>query len=517
MLYAVVDIETTGGTPTGSRITEICVVVTNGSEVLQRFETLLDPGIHIPSGITALTGITNQMVEGAPSFASIAGDLYHLLHDKLFVAHNVNFDYGFIQKEFQQVGQLFSIPKVCSAKAARKAFPGRRSYSLGNICSHLGIEIKNRHRAGGDADATAELLHLIIETAGEELLLEMAGSGARQLALPPHIDAADIEKLPASPGVYYFLGTSGKPLYTGKAINIKKRVLQHFDIKRGKTALQLEKIRHVDFEETGSELMALLAEAEAINRLWPEWNVAGKVPHNRFALVHYATTNGEIRIQTARRNKSNTDGIPFSRLSDARNTLAALINQFGICASRAYSNKGCDNPDCYCNEIPEKRLELHNSKIITAIESLKSPNDSFLILCQGRNFGETGVVHVEDGLVRGWGFTAEISSNPNPELLVKKVKDIPEIRAIANSFVQRISNNTLKGYKIVPLNNNQFLEPHSSDATLSMVADTAEMEYEFLDQALDEAEKAAKSSPNKGSLAKSNTRHKLKHHKKNTI
>ena len=133
MQYAIIDIETTGGTPQDSRITEICVVVTDGYAVLNRFETLLNPGVSIPIGITQLTGIENSMVADAPVFADIAGSLHHLLHDKVFVAHNVNFDFSFIQSALKQCGLQLQVPRMCTTRAARKVYPGRSSYSLGTL------------------------------------------------------------------------------------------------------------------------------------------------------------------------------------------------------------------------------------------------------------------------------------------------------------------------------------------------------------------------------------------------
>lgn len=458
MLFAVVDIETTGGRPSHSRITEICAIVTDGQQVLKRFDRLLNPGIRIPSGITSLTGITNEMVQEAPVFADIAQELYHLLHDKVFVAHNVNFDYSFIHKEFSDLGIPFSVDKICSAKTARKAFPGYPSYSLGNICANLKIPIVNRHRAGGDADATVALFHKIWATLGEDAIAREIAGSSRKITLPPQIDTQDIAALPETPGVYFFLGAGKKTLYTGKAINIRKRVLQHFDTRRGKTSHQLEKITEITFEETGSELMALLVEAEAIQRLWPEWNVAGKVPQNKYAIVHYCTANGELRLQTVRRSRGSTEGIPFSRLSDARATLASIVSQYGICSSRAYSNKGCTDPDCYCSEKSVSRKNIHNSRILDAINSFQTSTSSFVILCDGKTPMEKGIVHMENGTVVGWGFIDASLPFPPVESVIKRVKNIAETSIIASSFLRRIISGELRGYSIVSLDNTPSIE-----------------------------------------------------------
>jgi DNA polymerase III subunit epsilon len=467
MQYAIVDIETTGGTPEGSRITEICVVVSDGYAVVDRFETLLNPGVSIPIGITQLTGIDNAMVTKAPVFADIAGQLYHLLHDKVFVAHNVNFDFSFIQRAFKDSGFSLQVPRMCTARAARKVFPGRSSYSLGTLCNSLGIHIVNRHRAGGDADATAILFHKMYADIGADELMKYAGTKVRQHQLPPHIDHSTVELLPATPGVYHFLSASGKPLYTGKAINIKKRVLQHFDTKRGKSALQLEQIHDVVYEETGSELMALLTEAEAIERNWPEWNKAGKTPHLKFAIVSYPTANGELRLQAVKRSRGSSMGIAYSRLADARSTLSSMIRDFGICSSRAYSNKGCALASCYCNAPEEERLAIHNERIEEAIAKTAETKESYLIVCKGRNREEKGVIWIQDGSVMGRGFCEQIPEKPNPEHLVSRTKNIAESRIIAGAFLRRILNGMLPEYQLIALNDS-FVYKDSQDSDLGL-------------------------------------------------
>jgi len=469
MQFAVVDIETTGGTPSNSRITEICVVITDGTDVLQEFESLLNPGFPIPRGITSLTGIDDEMVASAPVFADIAQELYHLLHDKVFVAHNVNFDYGFIQKEFERIGQPFSLPKICTVRTARKAFPGKRSYGLGSICSSLGIVIEGRHRAGGDARATTILFQKIVSILGQADIEKIAGKSGKTLVLPPGLENTDIEKLPSTPGVYYFLNRSGKALYVGKAKNIKKRVLQHFDKKTGKTALQLEKVASINFEEAGSELIALLIEAEAIQKQWPEWNKSGKSPSNRYSIVHYPTGNGELRLQTIRRARNSPTGIGFARLNDARNSLGKIIRDHAICNSLAYSNTLCFDESCYCKSEITLRLSIHNDRILKAISAFSIHDDEFIILCPGKTTNEIGVVYMADGAVLGWGFVDELPTHLDPDMLVKKIKDNGEMRAIANTFLRRISAGSTLEYKILTIEKeqvNKMTEPQKSFSTI---------------------------------------------------
>src|SRR5260221_613085 len=157
-MYAVVDIETTGGYAAAHGITEISVYIHDGERVVKHFETLINPKQHIPYYITALTGISNAMVVDAPLFDEIAETLYELLSENIFVAHNVNFDYSFVKHHLKNAGLDLTTKKLCTVRLGRKVFPGLPSYSLGNLCRSLGIRIENRHRAGGDAKATVLLL-----------------------------------------------------------------------------------------------------------------------------------------------------------------------------------------------------------------------------------------------------------------------------------------------------------------------------------------------------------------------
>lgn len=157
-MYAVIDIETNGGSQKTGKITEIAIYIFDGQQVCDSLVTLINPECPIPYQITRLTGIDNRMTSGAPKFYEVARKIVEMTNGRTFVAHNVNFDYGFIRKEFKDLGYDFRCKTLCTVKLSRKYIPGLDSYSLGNICENLGIIIHNRHRAGGDALATVYLL-----------------------------------------------------------------------------------------------------------------------------------------------------------------------------------------------------------------------------------------------------------------------------------------------------------------------------------------------------------------------
>lgn len=162
-MYAIIDIETTGQSAVKGKITEIAVYVHNGIEIVDSFSSLINPECYIPGFITELTGISNEMVRFAPKFYEVARQIVEITQNRVFVGHNVQFDYRFVQEEFKRLGYDYQRQTMCTVRLGRKFLPGHKSYSLGNICSELGISINGRHRAAGDAFATTKLFELILE------------------------------------------------------------------------------------------------------------------------------------------------------------------------------------------------------------------------------------------------------------------------------------------------------------------------------------------------------------------
>ena len=167
-MYAIVDIETTGSYAAANGITEISIFIFDGDKVIDKFESLVNPGQPIPYYIQSMTGITDAMVADAPSFEAVAEQVHRVLEDKVFVAHNVNFDYSFVKAQLEGCGLPLNTKKLCTIRLSRKIFPGFPSYSLGNLCHSLGVQIQDRHRAGGDAAATVEVFKLLLQNDKEQ-------------------------------------------------------------------------------------------------------------------------------------------------------------------------------------------------------------------------------------------------------------------------------------------------------------------------------------------------------------
>lgn len=217
--YAIVDLETNGR---ANRITEVAIIVYENGKIIHSYESLVNPGGSIPSFITSLTGITQEMLVNQPSFKEVADDVKEALKGCVFVAHNVNFDYNILKAEFENIGHTFKYPKLCTVRLSRKLLPGHRSYSLGNICSALGISNHSRHRAYGDALATVELFKKLENQPDfENTIASFLNQRSKEATIPSHLDKDEFEALPCHPGVYKFYNEQRDLIY-----GVKLRILR---------------------------------------------------------------------------------------------------------------------------------------------------------------------------------------------------------------------------------------------------------------------------------------------------
>lgn len=403
--YAIVDIETTGGYASGSGITEIAILIHDGHEVVERFESLVNPQAPIPLYIQALTGIDEQMVESAPTFNELAQRIFDLLAGRIFVAHHVNFDYSFIKHHLEQAGYIFSAPRLCTVRMSRKIRPGLSSYSLGRLCDTLGIAIVNRHRAGGDAQATAVLFTKLLEWDTQGVYTEMLRKTSRHQQLPPNLPKEQFDGLPGGPGVYYFRDSHGKVIYVGKANNIRNRVASHFSGHNPNPQRQyfLRHIHSITHERCGTELMALLLEAAEIKRLWPAYNRALKRFEPKFALYSYEDQQGYIRLAIGKYGKYHSCVRVFHRQTDAANLLRMLIKDFDL-DQQFCSFGGQAKPMIPSNTGLCRPPEDHNTRLRAALQTLTGNAANFIIADRGRDEQEMSCIWVENGSLYGMGY-----------------------------------------------------------------------------------------------------------------
>lgn len=269
-----VDIETNGLNHIRGRIIEVAAIRVEQGRITRVFNQLIDPGGELPSFITSLTGIRQQDLKGAQPFQQIAGELEDILRGAIFVAHNVRFDYSFLKQEFKRTGRSFLPKQLCTVKLSRALYPEQTSHKLEALITRHGLSFAKRHRAYDDAHALWQFVQKVHEEFPAEIIAAAVGRQLRQPALPKGIPQGLIKDLPETTGVYTFEDENGKPLYIGKSINIRKRVLQHFghDHDDGKEFKIAQMIKNISFITTGGELAALLLESQMVKELQPLYN-----------------------------------------------------------------------------------------------------------------------------------------------------------------------------------------------------------------------------------------------------
>jgi len=267
-----VDIETTGGSYRNSRVLEVAAIRVENGSIVHEFSTLLNPETYIPTSITALTGITEADIVNAPSFEDIADELLEIMEGAVFVAHNVRFDYSFLKQEFANIGTSFNPKLLCTVRLSRALYANHKGHSLEKIISRHNIPVRDRHRALEDARAISYFSQLAYDEHGEEAFTVATQHQLRSQSLPPNLDMKELEQIDSVPGVYIFRDEAHQPLYVGKSISLKKRVVSHFQSTRPNEVKLSQQVHHVETIPTGSELTALLLESKLVKELMPLHN-----------------------------------------------------------------------------------------------------------------------------------------------------------------------------------------------------------------------------------------------------
>ncbi|MBK6264901.1 GIY-YIG nuclease family protein [Marivirga sp. S37H4] len=443
-MYAIVDIETTGGYADNNRICEIAIIIHDGQKVVKEYQSLINPERSIPYGVQAIHGINDAMVADAPKFFEQAKTIYELLKDNIFVAHSVNFDYSFVQKAFVELGFPLQLKKLCTVRLSRKIFPGYKSYSLGNLCDHRKIIINDRHRAYGDAIATAELFTQLLAHDTEGVIEKTLKKNASNVNIPENLNKEVYEALPQAPGVYYFLNSKSQIIYVGKAKDIKKRVSTHFGGNKGEIAKQAfqKDIYHVDYLLTGNELIALLHESHEIRKHWPRFNSAQKNNNPGHCIFLYEDRLGYKRLQIGRKQNGMKTLMRFANHAGAFKFLVDKSKELNICPKMAgyqssptecfdHKIKECEGA-CIGDESPES----HNKKIKAFIQLCDSEKSDYIFIGKGKSQEEMSIVMVEGGSYLGYGFLHKeeaISEWEDLKNYLQKFPDHPEIYKILNS------------------------------------------------------------------------------------
>ncbi|WP_411030981.1 exonuclease domain-containing protein [Spongiimicrobium sp. 3-5] len=408
-MYAILDIETTGGKYNEEGITEIAIHRFDGHKVVDKFISLVNPEKEIQPFVVNLTGINNKMLRTAPKFYEVAKRIIEITQDTVVVAHNAQFDYRILRTEFRRLGYNFERKTLCTVDLSKNLIPEADSYSLGKLVRSLGIPVSDRHRANGDALATLKLFKLLLTKDTDKSIMK---SVIRRETLgelsPKQLDI--VESLPSETGIFYMYNKDGEIIFLSKSSNIKKRVNQHF-IKSGDQARKIQKeTKKVTFEKTGNELVAILKENEELAKNKPKYNTRRRKKLVSHALYKITDQQGYITLKAGPLNGSTSLVTTFGSIHAAKNLLYKINSEFRLCDKLnglSEAKKNCakyNEGDCTGACINKEDVTVYNKRAEAAIEKYGLGNKNIVVVDKGREIGERSAILIKNGTFTGLGF-----------------------------------------------------------------------------------------------------------------
>jgi DNA polymerase III subunit epsilon len=349
------------------------------------------------------------MLRSAPKFYEVAKRIIEITEGCILVAHNASFDYRILRTEFNRLGYDFKMPTLCTVELSKKLILEQPSYSLGKLVRSLGIPMADRHRASGDALATVQLFKLLLAKDTEkEIVKSFVKTEIKPGMLPKLLDI--VEALPSKTGIYYIHNENGDLIYIGKSKNIKKRVNQHFTGTNSKSKKIQRDVYAVTYEETGSELIALLKESEEIKVNKPIYNRAQRKSIFQYALYSFKDEKGYLALRVEKADGRKKEITSFTSLQEGKNALFRITEKYHLCqkinglyetknACFQYKIKEC-NGACIDEESPE----IYNEKVREFITENSFENQNMVIVDRGRTHNERSAVLIESGIYKGYCF-----------------------------------------------------------------------------------------------------------------
>lgn len=425
------DCETTGGRAAYHRIIEIGLIIIESGEVVETWQTFLDPERVLPTFIQNLTGISPDMLRGAPLFEDISELLLSKLKDRVLVAHNARFDYGFLKNEFARIGVSYTTKPLCSVKFSRSMFPQFRRHGLDQIIKRFKFSIENRHRALDDAIMIHKFFLSSSSLFTEQEITAACDQLIKTTTLPALLDPKEIKRLPNSPGVYYFYDEKGLLLYIGKSVNIRNRVLSHFsqDHKNHKDLKMSNRIAHIDFTLTPTDFGAQLLESREIKAKQPLFNSRLRKVKKLLQIQLKANSDGYLipRLETVQLEDSFAGQVEkfglFRSRRQASARLEKLADQFFLChqllglESNSGKNKVCFRfqlKRCFGACCQEEEAEQYNQRLIVALKEYKKQawpySGPVLVIEEGKYDKRSEQTEVSFHLLDQWVYLAKLST-----------------------------------------------------------------------------------------------------------
>lgn len=408
-MYAILDIETTGGQFNEEGITEIAIYKFDGHEVVDQFISLVNPEIPIQPFVVKLTGISNEMLRSAPKFFEVAKRIIEITSDCVIVAHNASFDYRILRTEFRRLGYNFEARTLCTVDLAKKLIPEQPSYSLGKLVRALGIPMADRHRANGDAMATVKLFKMLLEKDTEKTIIKDFIKLEIEKGIAPKL-LDIVEQAPTKTGVYYIHNESGTLIYIGKSRHIKKRINQHFTGTNTKSKRIQSEVFTVTYDETGSELIALLKESEEIKVNKPKYNRSQKKTIFPLSLYVEKDKKGYLNLKLQKTDGRKKEITSYASLQEGKNALFFITDKYKLCQKLTglyvtkkecfqYKIKECDGA-CIGEITPEE----YNARVQNFITDYSFENKNMILVDRGRTLNERSAVLIENGVYKGYAF-----------------------------------------------------------------------------------------------------------------
>jgi DNA polymerase-3 subunit epsilon len=452
-MYAILDIETTGGKYNEEGITEIAIYQHNGQEVTDQFISLVNPERPIQPFVEKLTGINSKMLRNAPRFFEVAKRIIEITENCLIVAHNTDFDYRILRTEFKRLGYNFERNSLCTVSLSQQLLPDMESYKLGKLVRSLGIPISDRHRAQGDALATVKLFELLLEKdSGKEILKSQIK--ALHTHQVPSKYLSIIEELPNATGVYYLHNTVGDVLYIGKSNNIQKRVRTHLTGTDRKSKKIQKKLHKVNFETTGSELIALLKEQHEIKKNQPQINKDGRYRLYPMGIrIDQETTYHQLILEQVRNSREYL--VVFKNSRVAKHVLTQWIEDHQLCfkhSSLQDSEGACfayKNDQCKGACLEEESTQSYNDRLHQLQDKNNYPHDHFLMIGSGRKDGEYSFIYIDNQCFKGYGFYELNHQIKNKEKILNRMIAMEDNSDCRTLILSHIKKNKFR--KLIPL------------------------------------------------------------------
>jgi len=452
-MYAILDIETTGGKYDEEGITEIAIYRHDGETITDQFSSLVNPQIEIQPFVQKLTGISGKMLQNAPKFYEIAKRVVQITEDCVIVAHNAAFDYRILQTEFRRLGFTFERKSLCTVSLSQILLPDQPAYSLGKLVRNLGIPFSDQHRAQGDAKVTVKLFELLLEKDLHKNILKAHISSEHPNKVPPKFLEV-IDGLPSEMGVYYIHNSKNEIIYIGKSNNIKKRILNHLTGKSKKARVIQNEIHKVTFALTGGELVSLLKEQNEIKTNAPKLNKAMKYRIFPMGIrLDDSVEYPELIVEQIKKEHTY-----FSVYKNSKSAKSAIFNwteNYGICLKKtSLSNK---TGTCFLHEVNKcdgactgkETPDSYRKKIKLLLADFEYPFSDFIITSKGRKLGESSFIYIKGNVFLGYGYyelNHQIKNDKQIRSRLISMEDNPDVQKLIRSFLSRKKYN-----KLIPL------------------------------------------------------------------